>query len=1089
MNKALTVYKASAGSGKTFTLAAEYIKLLIRNPLNYRNILAVTFTNKATEEMKMRILSRLYGIWKMLDDSESYIGLICNDLAMTPEAVSQRAGTALSLLIHNYGYFRIETIDAFFQTVLRNLARELDLTPNLRIELNDGQVEEYAVDRLIEELDLNNDLLRLIMEYINKNIDDDKSWNVITQIKAFGKNIFKDIYKENGKEMKACLTEPGYMKNYTKRVGQERDGALQTMVSFADRFLETLADNGLTTDDLAYKNSGVAGFFLKLRNGVFDESIVGNRVADCLENPEKWAPKDSARRDAITALASDTLIPLLAKAIDERPKQWKRYTSAMLTLKHIYKVILLGSIEKKVRELNEDANRFLLSDTQQLLHSLIDGSDTPFIFEKIGTRIEHVMIDEFQDTSSVQWRNFKVLLSECMSREDASNLIVGDVKQSIYRWRSGDWRLLNDIKKQFDNADRTVDVKSLQVNYRSSQRVIMFNNAFFSEAVKHECRTLDMCSEDSVEQLRNAYADVEQRLPDNKTTVADDGAADKGYVSVKLLTKEEYPEATLEELTDTVRRLLESGEKQSDIAILVRLNSNIPVIAEHFTLQMPDVSVISDEAFRLDASTAVTTIIQAMRLLTHPDDLLTRANLSKSYRFTIDNEHNDGDTEREYDCLPEEYVKRSGELAAMPLYELTEELFRIFRLEKLDNQSAYLFAFYDQLNKFALDNVADIDSFLEEWERNICSKTIQSNETEGIRLISIHKSKGLEFDNVIIPFCDWDMEQRRGNVLWCSPREKPFDGLPLVPVDYNKRGLTGTIFENDYKEEVLQNCVDNLNLLYVAFTRAAKRLFVIGRRNAPGSRSAAIENCLPEMADVLEGCVLSGTEDEDGTMALEWGVLPNGGESSRNNDAEGNKTFSANVFTQPSEPIMASIGTYGNKHTLFVQSNNSRRFIEDESKTDDDGGPDSTKGDEYIRRGQLMHYLLSQMERADDLEKALRDMANEGLADTAMLQEMASLIRKRVSSGLPAQWFSGKWRLYNECDILYADADGNVVKRRPDRVMTDGKRMTVVDFKFGNPKDSYREQVKEYIRLLKDMGNENVDGFIWYVYSNKTDKV
>ena len=1082
MNKALTVYKASAGSGKTFTLAAEYIKLLIKNPQNYRNILAVTFTNKATEEMKMRILSQLYGIWKQLDDSKSYTERICNDLDMTTEAVSQRAKTALSLLIHNYGYFRIETIDAFFQTVLRNLARELDLTPNLRIELNDSQVEEFAVDRLIEELDRNNDLLKLIMEYINKNIDDDKSWNVITQIKKFGKNIFKDIYKENGKEMRRCMTEPGYINKFAQTVRQERDDALKTMTDMADEFIKTLSDNGLTTDDLAYRNSGVAGFFIKLKKGIFDESIVGNRVLDCMEDAEKWASKSSPCRNAIVSLATENLIPLLMRAVCERTEQWKRYTSATLTLRHLYKVRLLGNIENKVRELNEDANRFLLSDTQQLLHSLIDGSDTPFIFEKIGTRLEHVMIDEFQDTSSVQWRNFKVLLSECMSREDASNLLVGDVKQSIYRWRSGDWRLLNDIKKQFYNADKTIEVKSLQTNYRSSQRVITFNNSFFKEAVKHECETLDVCDEHSLEQLRNAYADVEQQLPEHKK-----GCADKGYICVKLLPKgENYTEEMMNELTETVKRLIDSGEKQNNIAILVRLNRHIPVIAEYFTLQMPGITIVSDEAFRLDASTAVNTIIQAMRLLTHPDDMIARANLSKSYRMTVGDDHNDSGDEKEFDCLPEEYERRKEELAAMPLYDLAEEIFRIFQLEKLNSQSAYLCAFYDHLNKFTQDNIADINSFVEEWENSICSKTIQSNETEGIRLISIHKSKGLEFDNVIIPFCDWELEQRHGNVLWCQPKEKPFDAMPLIPVDYSRSGLMGTIFENDYKEEVLQNCVDNLNLLYVAFTRAAKRLFVMGKRNASNSRSMAIEQCLPRVAKILNGCTLQGEDDEEETMVMEWGELATPGTNSHGNEADNHTKASANIFTRPQKPIIADIKAHVNKHTLFVQSNSSCRFIEDESSTDDNG---SNRSDEYIRKGQLLHYLLSQVEKADDLNKALRNMANEGLADTATLKEMASLIGKRLTSGLPAEWFSGKWKLYNECDILYADDEGNVVKRRPDRVMSDGKHMTVVDFKFGNPKESYREQVKEYIRLLKDMGNDNVDGYIWYVYSNKTEKV
>ena len=271
MVKPLTIYKASAGSGKTFTLATEYIKLLVLNPMSYRSILAVTFTNKATEEMKMRILSQLYGISKNLPDSNDYLQKITNDTGYPASVVSERAGDALRRLLHNYSYFRVETIDTFFQSVLRNLARELDLTANLRIGLNDTQVEELAVDQLIDSLTHSDVMLQWLLKYIMENISDDRSWNIIGQVKKFGNTIFRDYYKEHSEELNARLSQKDFLESYTKQLRQIRTDAEKRMKDFAAQYLDTLRDAGLSYDDLSYGKGGVSGFFLKIQNGQMDE--------------------------------------------------------------------------------------------------------------------------------------------------------------------------------------------------------------------------------------------------------------------------------------------------------------------------------------------------------------------------------------------------------------------------------------------------------------------------------------------------------------------------------------------------------------------------------------------------------------------------------------------------------------------------------------------------------------------------------------------------------------------------------------------------------------------------------------------------
>ena len=1076
MVKPLTVYKASAGSGKTFTLATEYIRLIVENPTSYKNILAVTFTNKATEEMKMRILSQLYGIWKALPESDSYLKKIVEKTGFEPKLIRDRAGQGLANLLHNYNYFRVETIDTFFQSVLRNMARELDLTTNLRIGLNDVQVEELAVDQLIADLSTTDVILQWIMKYVMESISDDKSWNVISQIKRFGCTIFKDEYKEVCQELKRKMEEKGFFEQYTTQLREIKKAAEKRMIQIGESFFENLEGEGLSIDDLANKNRGIAGFFLKLQKGVFDPSIENATVANCLENPEKWCAKTHPQREFITSLAEGVLGDILRFAVAERPVQWKLYKSADLTLRHLNQLRLLGSIEEKVRELNENNNRFLLSDTQQLLHALIEGSDSPFIFEKIGTQLEHVMIDEFQDTSTVQWQNFRVLLDEAMSHEDGSNLIVGDVKQSIYRWRSGDWRLLNDIEQQF--YQQQIETLPLKTNYRSERNVISFNNHFFSQAAELEYQSQRDINCEEAEQLKRAYADVMQEIPERRK--------DAGEVYVTLLPTEDYQAATLQLVADAISELRSRGVPQKDIAILVRMNNQIPMIAQYFQEQMSEVTIVSDEAFRLEASVVVNLLVSALRLLTHPDDLLTKAAIVKHYHIDVLKEQIEDNelllsTNDLNQLLPEGFLSQREVLLTMPLYDLAERLHAIFGLEALNDQSAYVFAFYDQLASYVNENTADIDSFLAAWDEGICGKTIQSEETNGVRILSIHKSKGLEFDYVICPFCDWQLEKQSGNILWCQPTEEPFSDLPLAPVDYSRGQMMGTIYEKDYLHEHLQNTVDNLNLLYVAFTRACKGLYVFGKRGAKASRSGLIEDCLPLVAQEMPEAILSGIEDEKGE--LQFSLAGDSRNSSNSRSSRNSGQTSENPFLQPAAPIAVDF-RYMDSQVNFRQSNRSQAFIEAEES-------DEIERLNYIQTGSVLHQIFSMIRTTEDIEDALKQLQFEGvLYDERITPErITSMLRKRLQDPRVADWFSSHWTLFNECTILTME-DGEVKERRPDRVMTDGKKWVVVDFKFGSPKPEYNDQVQEYMQLIKTMQPEaEVDGYLWFVYSNKIEEV
>ena len=1087
MEKALTVYKASAGSGKTFTLASEYITLVVKNPQDYKKILAVTFTNKATQEMKTRILSQLYGIAHKLPDSQAYYEQVLQKTGFPELTIRENAAEALSLLTHHYNEFRVQTIDAFFQSVLRNLARELNLTANLRIDLNDEQVEAQAVDELINSLEEGEEVLTWIRDYIDKNIEDDKGWNVIGQIKDFGKNIFKDFYKEHKAELDNRFREESFFDDFITDLRKIRKESPKKVKEQAGKLLQKISDAGV---DIGYFVKGLCGYITKqFENEPTDDGPSAN-VLKCLDSPDNWLLKKcpAGEKERISALISESWYDDLLLLEQYRKECWKEYQSSNLTLKHLSQLRLLHAISEAVDEINKDTNRFMLSNTQSLLSTLMKDTDTPFVFEKMGAYLKHIMIDEFQDTSTIQWTNFRKLLDNCMAQIESHNLIVGDVKQSIYRWRQGDWKLLNNI--EYDFSEEQIKIEPLETNYRSEENIIRFNNAFFTQAVIQTVKELESDDIKGASQLIEAYKEIEQKPR------KDDG---KGSVHIKLFPYDkkavsEYYENVLNELVSNIRELLSRGYKQKDIAILVRSKGVIQDIADKFQGEFgTDVSIVSDEAFQLDASLAVNVIIAALRLLTHPDDKLTEGKLVKLYQQqVIQTDRNNNalfvdEGERELKSfLPSGYIDKFDFLLRLSLVDLVDEIYSLFNLGSLEGQSAYVCTFYDTLNEYLRDHPADIDDFIEEWEDSLSSNTIQSDEVDGIRLITIHKSKGLEYDNVLIPFCDWGLEKTVGNTIWCpgDNKEKPYGELPLIPIDFSKK-MIGTVFEDDYKEEHLQNTVDNMNLLYVAFTRAGKNLFITGKKaskstftklqngNTATDRSQIIQLVIDNLANELPGATVDDAGDKE-AISFDFGTLL---DCEQRVDKE---KSTENPFELTPKTHKLKIETFPHP-VSFRQSNKSHDFINGEDI-------DPSDANRYIKVGNILHQLFSTILTEADIEPRLKELEQEGVIynDEVTSRELQNKIVNALMNEKVKDWFSSRWKLFNECTILdYDKESGDIHEHRPDRVMTDGKEIIVVDFKFGKPREEYHEQVQRYMTLLMRMGYEKVSGYIWYVVRNE----
>lgn len=969
-------------------------------------------------------------------------------------------------MIHDYSRFRVETIDSFFQSVMRNLARELELGANLTIELNNMEVLSDAVDSMIERLNRQSPVLYWLLEYIEERIADDKRWNVSGEIKNFGRNIFDEGYIEKGDGLRRKLQDKDCIKNYRRTLQAIETEALEQMKGFADQFFGILESNGLAIDNLANKSKGVSSYFSKLQMGKLDDSLRNATVEKHLASPENWSSKSSPRRNAITELAAAELIPLLQTAEEFRSKNNMLVNSCQLSLRYINNVRLLANIDEEVRHLNYENNRFLLSDTNVLLHNLVHDGDSSFVFEKIGTTIRNVMIDEFQDTSRMQWDNFRLLLLEGLSQGENS-LIVGDVKQSIYRWRNGDWGILNGLKDHIESFP--INVKTLTTNRRSAGNIIEFNNKVFTAA----CHTLnDIYKSEQGEEckdLKEAYVDVCQEK---------DKDPDGGYVKVTFLTEKEemaYVEDTLQQLANETQLLVTAGIQLKDIAILVRKNKTIPLVADYFDKNTP-YKIVSDEAFQLNASLAICMIMDGLRYLSNPENRIAKAQLAAAYQNEILKNNIDLNTLLLNDIdeyLPVSFIEQQKKLRLMPLYELMEKLFGLFEMSRIKQQDAYLCAFFDAVVEYLQNNSSEMSAFIAFWEETLSQKTIPSGEVEGIRIISIHKSKGLEYHTVLLPFCDWNMEKERSltHLIWCTPKVAPFNDLDIVPVNYST-AMQQSIYREEYLNERLQLWVDNLNLLYVAFTRAKKNLIIWGKDGLKGTVSELLQQAMGQISipqHEHDSSHLEKSEDNTDTdnIAYEMGTLYLSEEKRTDGIIKNKLLMNPEKIPLHLESLESNIE--------FKQSNRSAEFIRGEEET----------GERYIRQGQLLHNLFSVIRTQDDIPSAIERLRFEGIIESAEQErQIKKLTEWALNHPLVKEWYSGNWELYNECAIIYKEK-GELQTRRPDRVMMKDGKVVVVDFKFGKKRTDYNKQVRDYMNLLSDMGYENIRGYLWYVFDNE----
>ena len=1093
----IKVYKASAGSGKTYTLVYEYIKFLFNaqslmtsalkqggdfsipsSSMNlHRGILAVTFTNKSTAEMKERIVKALYELAK--GERVDYVEKLREDIpaleGVDDAEIGRRAMVLLTDILQDYTQFRVSTIDGFFQQVVRSFARELNLNNQYQVELDTDRILEMAVDNMLASLDNSQQstangqqstlLLDWLTEFASENVVDGKSWNPRGAILGLAKLILTEDYLSQKEKFGFDLKRLKEYRNNIREIIKKFDDDLRAVCDVAQKALsgvdgkEVFGDNRISRFDYEY-----------LRGKKYELSATFVKGADS-DDLTLWCKKKYQKDASLQGVVSKLheCVKRIVDLCDVEGARYREWQTAKIVNSYIYILGILNEVDRHVMEICREKDCLIISSTSDFINKIIDNSDTPFIYEKVGVRTEHFMIDEFQDTSRLQWSNFVPLLKEAVSQGNES-MIVGDVKQSIYRWRNGDWQILHEgIKKEF--KDYVTDV-SLGKNYRSSTEVIEFNNKLYVEVPKLVDEQLKQQEVIDDDYLQGIYADSEQGVGKKE--------AKKGYVRVEYFEDDEedkelkWREKSMNRMVEKMRELGEFGE----MAVLVRKNKEAQMVAER--LRREEIPFYSSEALCVADDVAVRFIVAVLEYLMQPYEQLYRANMVALHREVCEGRMVDaedyelmsyrgedyGDWERRL-LGDEKIAERFARVKYLSLMQMIESLIDVFELDRVESgvHGIYLQSFLDKVQNYAIDGTLDIRSLLEYWAQQGKKTFVAMPEGgDAVRIITIHKSKGLEFGIVFIPFMNWKFglsghdniqlattaEKRRENHLFV-------DEIGVVPINTrSSKKLLNSEFKDDVVEEFMASVLDVLNELYVATTRASSQLYL----HCAYPEAKDLKKNSDEINDIavwdVISRVLSGGESE--MEVYEVGEPSEGSHSEKLDELDVKIVeLKRNQELQPTEEELAKRAEL--RYTYSEDTEDVRRY------------------------GILMHKLFERIVELDDVARAIEWLEREG----EDVGELRSEVDEIIAIEGVAEFFDSKWRVMNEAEI-FDGANGRVY--RPDRVMIDGEKneVIVVDYKFGEYTDElhqkYSRQVGRYVRLIKEMGYD-ARGYILYAKERK----
>jgi len=995
----LKILKASAGSGKTYNLAREYIRLLVVSdkPDAYRHVLAVTFTNKATEEMKRRILKELH-LLATAPDKSPYHDDFVPALVPDDQALQARALQQLSGILHDYSSFAVSTIDRFFQQTLRAFSREVGQFSSYQVQLDREALVTESVDRLLDSLtETDTALLDWLTRGVRQQLDQTGRFSIEGRLQEMASSI-QDMPQRSLVFPRERLLETH------RRCSELAEDFRRQVKQAAQAVLDCFDSVGVSPLDTTRSFMKVMPAYASLgpKDAIVPPTAAFLRNA---ADPEAWFPKTKAN---LRPLLEGRLEALLKAFTDLFGTPYQVYMTAQVIRSQVYSLGLAGELKNAMVALQRENNVLSLDDANVLLRDIIDGTDAPFIYEKLGVRYEDFLLDEFQDTSDIQWQNFRPLLHESQASGHDS-LVVGDVKQSIYRWRGSDWNLL-DSRLEADFGSRQSHVSVLDGNYRTCAEIVRFNNDFFTYAA----RQLG---------LSNLYADVVQqvRFPDPAP----------GSVDVVF---KENAEAQMTEVLDSLAAFHEAGGQWADAAVLVRGNAEGAAVAQ--ALVAAGIPVVSDDSLFIKSSVTVRRLVSQLSLLNRPDTQDERPSAA-------------GFLARSLDVPVSESFHSLVDLAERLLASLHEADPQVF-----DSEIPYIQSFMDYLLDWTGSGGNNLGAFLRQWEE--ADPKIASPQTgTSVRVMTIHKSKGLEFPFVLLPFAE-KIGLYKAPDRWCTPAVEgtPLEGVAedLYRVCLDEKSAA-SLFAGDYQTERHLQAVDALNVLYVAMTRAKYGLKVLA--TAP--------------AQAL-------------VKALEKGQEPNWTDMSQLLFAHvGRQDYHAGVpyppdrLAQPGATAQLMPAAY----PVAAGDGNERLRFSPEA-ADYFGGDGSYGPDASARiRGNVLHGILSAVERAEDVDAAVQDAVRSGLLSGKDRDHTRVFLAGRIDAVRQAHgWFGPKARVFREAALIAPDGR----EYRPDRVevLPDG-RVTVIDFKFGKPAETYLRQVRRYVQLYRQMGYERVEGFLWYL--------
>jgi ATP-dependent exoDNAse (exonuclease V) beta subunit len=1081
----LTIYKASAGSGKTYAITREYIHLLFRDIENYKHILGVTFTNKASAEMKSRIVTELDKLSKALPSG--YAADLMKAFNLTQPALKQKASLILSKILHDYSHFTILTIDSFFQRIIRAFAREIGFYQGFDIELDQKKILTAAVDQMIFELDSNPTLKDWLVRFAENRIVEGSNWNFNRDIENIGNEVFKENFKELGDKLIEKITDKTFLSNFGNKLDSLKEAFEKEFRQKGKEAVAILKSHGLEAEDFKGKSRSIGNFFEKhAQTGKFNNFELKDSIRLHYNDIDKWTGSNKNKNADINSAYNAGLNRLLGEIIAMFDARFPEYKSALEVQKHMYVLGVVADLLMHIREYTSGRNLFMISDTAQFLRKLIQGSDAPFVYERTGTFIRHFMIDEFQDTSALQWHNFKPLIINSLS-ENNGNWIVGDVKQSIYRWRNSDWTILSE--KIFEDLNpHAINVETLQYNWRSSKNIIRFNNSFFRNAIQALLTEVTASQNDEPiagpddfeHLLTNAYSDFAQLVPEAKNS-------DSGYVNIQFIPKNDDKEITfaddaLVKLPGIIQLLTDQHYSLKDIAILVRTRNEGDMVSE-FLLKYQRLEentryrydILSNDSLLLKNSEVVKWLIAAFTCIASPDDQLNRAFLAyelEEYLRPLSQPSNE-DGKNLHQLFSESHTKLIDEflsqanLKQYPVYELSDKLISHFGLANLKTELPFIQAFQDMLQEYMRKEQGDLNSFLRWWDENQDKRVISMpDDQDAIRLMTLHTAKGLEFKVVIMPFGDWTFMKSgwNSNLLWCSTNTEPFSDLELLPVNLSK-GLQNTVFSRDYFREKALSYVDNLNLLYVAFTRAIEALFIL----APEPTKDSIENNIGNL-------IWQSVKNQGFELALvNFPAIPL---SEYWNEEK--KCFELGSLMHSTESRDKTTGI--SLEDIAYTTRSISDVVKQVIPANEYFTPDGEMLNSRINTGKIMHEVFQRIKTEEDIDNALMTLLLEGKIIENDISHLSSEIKKLINNKKVRHWFSNEWEIRTEAPILLPDGS----QPRPDRVLTKGNKAIVIDYKFGDKElNSHQWQVRNYMKHLLHMDFKEVEGYLWYVSLEK----